>query len=160
MSGEKFRSRRPAEPGFRYVYVNQDASVRELSPEEQTYLSTEFAGSDSGRPYTKDSFEARDGWGSLSGFIERRFVPAEIEIAPVHPDFDARAEELGFDKLDAHRAAGDIIETNADGSVSCTPNPRIPHEERFELMRGWQLDYQRRRERLARADDPDDGEGS
>jgi len=153
----KSSSGRSVDPGFRYVYVNQDGSVREVSPAERTYISTEFAGSDSGRPYIKASFEARDGWGSLSGFIERCMVPARIRVAPVHPDYDARAEELGFDILDAHRAAGDIIERNADGSVSWTPNPRIPHEERYEMIRDWELSYQRRRERLARVDDPDDG---
>lgn len=87
-------------PGFSFVYVNQDGSVRELSPAEQTYLSKEFSGGDSGRPYIKSSYKSRDGWGSLSGFIERSKVPARIEISPVHPDFDAQANELGFDMLD------------------------------------------------------------
>lgn len=143
-------------PGFRFVYVNQDGSVRELSPAEQTYLSKEFSGGDSGRPYIKSSYKSRDGWGSLSGFIERGKVPARIKISAVHPDFDARAKELGFDMLDSHRAAGDIIETHADGSVACTPNPRISNTERFELMRSWQLAYQRERERLAMVHDPND----
>lgn len=154
------RSRHLSEPGFEFVYMNQDGSVRELSPAERAYLSQEFSGADSGRPYVKSGCEGRDGWGSLSGFIERRQVPAQIEILPVHPDFDARAQELGFDILDAHRAAGDIIETRPDGSVSCTRNPRISHAERYELMRNWELAYQRKRERLAMmhlpGDEPDD----
>ena len=123
--------------------------MRELSPAEQTYLSKEFSGGDSGRPYIKSSNESRDGWGSLSGFIERRKVPARIKVAPVHPDFDSRAKELGNDKLDSHRAAGDIIETQTDGSVACIPNPQISSTERFELMRSWHLAHQRERERLA-----------
>ena len=143
-------------PGFKFVYVNQDGSVRELSPAEQAYLSKEFSGADSGRPYVKSSYESRDGWGSLSGFIERSEVPAQIEVSLVHPDFDAREKELGFDMLDSHRAAGDIIETRADGSVACTPNPQISSSERYELMRGWQLAYQRKRERLAMAHGPND----
>ena len=137
-----------------FAYMNQDGSVRELSPAEQKYLSKEFSGGDSGRPYIKSSHKSRDGWGSLSGFIERRKVPARTRISPVHPDFDARAEQLGFDKLDSHRAAGDIIETNADGSVACTPNPQISSTERFVLMRSWQLAHQR--ERLATVNDPND----
>lgn len=130
--------------------MNQDGSVRELSPAEQTYLSKDFSGGDSGRPYVKRSYKSRDGWGSLSGFIERRKVPPQIKISTVHPNFDARAKELGFDILDSHRAAGDIIETRADGSVACTPNPQISSAERFELMRNWHLAHQRERERLAR----------
>jgi hypothetical protein len=143
-------------PDFKFVYVNQDGSVRELSPAEQTYLSKEFSGGDSGRPYIKSSYKSRDGWGSLSGFIERSKVPARIKVSPVHPDFDARAKELRFDMLDSHRAAGDVIETRADGSVACTPNPQISSTERFELFRNWQLAHQRERERLAMVHDPDD----
>ena len=75
---------------------------------------------------------------------------------PVHPDFDARTKELDFDKLAPHRAAGDIIETRADGSVSCTPNPQISSTERFEMMRSWQLAHQRERERLAMVHHPND----
>jgi len=136
--------------------MNQDGSVRELSPAERSYLSEEFAGSDSGRPYVKSGCETRDGWGSLSGFIERREVPAGTPISPVHPDFDARVQELGFDMLDPHRAAGDIIETRSDGSVVCTPNPEISGEKRYELMRDWQLAHQRKRERLAIVHHPTD----
>lgn len=152
----KHHSRRSKEPGFKFVYVNQDGSARELSPGEQAYLSEEFSGGDGGRPYIKSNYESRNGWGSLSGFIERRKVPARVKILPVHPDFDAREKELGFDILDSHRAAGDIIETHADGTVSCIPNPQISRTERFELMRGWQLAHQRRRERLAMVHHPND----
>ena len=144
------------EPGFEFVYMNQDGSVRELSPAEQTYLSKEISGGDSGRRYVKSRCKSRDGWGSLSGFIERSKVPAQIKISPVHPDFDARVKELGFDMLDSHRAAGDIIETNADGSVACTPNPPISSAERFDLMRNWHLAHQRERERLAMVHHPND----
>ena len=149
----RFSPRRPGEPGFKFVYVNQDGSAREVSPAEQAYLSEKFSGGDSGRPYIKSSYKSRDGWGSISGFIERRYVPARIKILPVHPDYDAREKKLGFDMLDSHRAAGDIIETRADGSVACIPNPKISRTERFELSRRWQLAHQRERERLAAVPD-------
>jgi len=136
--------------------MNQDGSLRELSPAERTYLSKEFSGGDSGRPYVKSGLKSRDGWGSLSGFIERRDVPAHIEISPVHPDFDDRVKDLGFDMLESHRAAGDIIETRSDGSVVCTPNPLISSAERYEAMRDWHLAHQRTRERLAMVHQPDD----
>lgn len=74
------RSRRPKESGFRYVYVNSDGSARELTPDEQVYLSTEFAGGDGARPYIKFRYESRTPDGRISGFLERRQLPARIEI--------------------------------------------------------------------------------
>jgi hypothetical protein len=145
-----FVSRRGKEPGFEFVYVNQDGTVRELSPREKEYLSEKFSGGDGGRPYIKSSYESADGWGSRSGFIERRRVPASAAIAPVNPDYDALEAKLGQDLLGANRAAGDIIETNADGSITCKPNPNISREERFERSRRHQLAEQRRRESLAK----------
>jgi hypothetical protein len=146
----KFRPRRGHEPGFKYVYVNQDGSARELSPAERAYLSEEFSGGDGGRPYIKSSYESTDGWGSQSGFIERRRVPSRLAILPVHPDYDTREKEFGQDMLGSHRAATDIIETNPDGSISCTPNPKLSTKERFALSRNYMLEDQRRREALAK----------
>ena len=146
----KFGPRRGREAGFIFVYVNQDGSVRELSPEEQTYLSEKFSGGDGGRPYIKASYESRDGWGSKSGFIERRRVPSQIKILPVHPNFDELVKGQSNDLLGSHRASGDIIVKNTDGSTTCSPNPNISRKERFELARSYQLDQQRRREALAK----------
>lgn len=136
-------------PDCPYVYVNQDGSVRECSPGEQAYLSTTFAVSDGGRPYIKSAYESRDGWGSQSGFMQRQLVPKGVGIGPVHPDYDALLNQLFADPLGSHRAAGDTIVTNADGSVICTPDPAISREERFERARRFHLAEQRRREELA-----------
>ena len=146
----KWGPRRPEEPGFKFVYVNQDGSVRELSPEEREYLLEEFPGYDGSRPYIKWSYESHDGWGSQSGFIERRRVPARIEILPVHPDYDAAVKKLDADRLDDHIVAGDITEMNKDGSIIRSPNPNISRKARYELIRNHQLAEQRRREALAR----------
>lgn len=148
----KYGPRRTPEPGFKFVYVNQDGSARELSPAEQAYLSEEFSGGDSGRPYIKSSYESHDGWGSQSGFIERRRVPRRIKILPVHPDYDTREKTLGFDWLDSHRAVGDIIQKNPDGSITCVPNPNLSTKERFEQSRKYAFEDQRRREALAKID--------
>jgi hypothetical protein len=155
----RFRPRRRREAGFEFVYVNQDGSVRELSPEERAYLSTEFSGGDGGRPYIKMSYRGRDGWGSQSGFIPRRLVPPRLAIAPVHPDFDARGGHLIHDLFGAYRAAGDTIVTNTDGSITCTPNPAISCEERFALIRTYELAEQRRREQLAAIDNNERSSG-
>ena len=76
------RSRRPKESGFRYVYVNPDGSARDLTPDEQEYLNTLFSGGDGGRPYIKFRYESLTPDGRISGFLERRQLPARIEIQP------------------------------------------------------------------------------
>jgi hypothetical protein len=148
----KWGPRRPQEPGFKFVHVNQDGSVRELSPEEQDYLSAEFHGSDGGRPYIKLSYESRDGWGSQSGFIERRGVPARIEILPVHPDYDAAVKKLREDPLGRNQDAGDVIIQNPDGSVTYILNPDLSRKQRYELIRERHLEQERRREALAKVE--------
>src|SRR5689334_767250 len=50
---------------YPYVYVNDDGSVRELHPSERIYLETSFSPFDGARPYTKDSYVMKDGWGSI-----------------------------------------------------------------------------------------------
>ena len=139
---------------FQFVYVNQDGSVRELSPNEQIYLSTKFQGGDGGRPYIKANYKSSDGWGSQSGFIERRHVPKHIEIAKVNPNYDAAVKGLEEDyfklMVEAQRAAGDIITVNPDGSVTSKPNPDIPPGKRFEIIKAHQLTQQQRREDLAK----------
>lgn len=147
-----WRARRPRDAGFAFVYVNQDGTVRELSPGERRYLSTIFDGADGARPYIKSAYKSRDGWGSISGYIERRRVPRRIAIAPVHPEYDARVERHPFDPMGAFRAAGDIVETRDDGSVSFTPNPAIPPRESLERARAHHLAEQRRREALAKGE--------
>lgn len=143
--------RRAREPGFRFVYVNMDGSVRELSSEEQAYLSEEFSGADGGRPYIKWSYESRDGWGTRAGFLERRRVPFWVKILPVNPSYDAAAKELSEGRLDSMmRAEGHIAVNNPDGSVTYLPNPEIPHKKRMELARNWYLEDQRRHEELAK----------
>ncbi len=146
----KWPLRREEQPEFGFVYVNQDGSARELSANERAYLSTDFAGADGGRPYIKSNYDERDGWGSLSGFLERRSLPDHFKVEPVNPDYDKLVKQLQTDPLALNRAAGDIIVANADGSVTCTPNPDIPHRERFERSRNYRLAEQRRREDLAK----------
>ena len=145
------RKRRSADEGaFEYVYVNQDGSVRELSPNEQEYLEKRFSPFDGARPYIKSSYESLDGWGSMSGFIPRKEIPTDIRIDPVNPQYDALVSKDSVDFLEAHRLAGDIIETGPDGRMTCIPDPDLSTEERFERMQRVQIERQRKREELGK----------
>lgn len=140
------RRRRPPEDGFRFVYINQDGSARELMESEQIYLETEFEPGDSGRPYVKSSYESKDGWGSLSGFIERRQVPADIPIAGVAPTAVQKETVLMEDTIADAEAVGDLVEYGADGSVTITPNAAMSSKERLRLLAERQLQRQKERE--------------
>lgn len=76
------RPRRGREPGFKYVCVKDDGSVRELDDDEREYLSSEFGPTDGNRPYVKLTYESRTPDGRLSGYLSRRRVPRRIEILP------------------------------------------------------------------------------
>ena len=70
----------------------------------------------------------------------------------IHPLYDERKELMNFDPLGIHRAVGDLVETNADGSITCTPNPDLSVDERMARSRKYMLEEQRRRESLAAGD--------
>lgn len=74
---------RKKEPGFEYVYVEEDGSVRELFRDEIEYLNTEFDPTDSGRPYIKSSYNKKTPDNKIWGFIRRQDVPRRINIKPI-----------------------------------------------------------------------------
>jgi hypothetical protein len=59
----------------RYVYINDDGSVRELTPEEANYLSMDFHPADGARPYIKFRYQSLTPDGRISGFLRRSQVP-------------------------------------------------------------------------------------
>lgn len=67
---------------YPYVYVNEDGTVRELRPDERSFLETSFTPGDGGRPATKDSYNSVNGWGSIRGFCRRDRIPGDIGIQP------------------------------------------------------------------------------
>jgi hypothetical protein len=78
---------RKSEPGFKYVLVDIDGSVRDLYNDEIEYINTEFIPSDSGRPNIKTSYNNIT---KVAYFIRRRRVPKHIAIRPVEqaePDY-------------------------------------------------------------------------
>ena len=75
-----FRSLRPKEKGFEFVYINENGNVRELFNDEIEYLKEEFLPNDSGRPYIKTRYKDLTPDGKISGFIYRKRVPKIIII--------------------------------------------------------------------------------
>ena len=74
------RPRRASGSGFKYVYVEDDGSARELTPQEKQYLSAKFPGGDGGRPYIKLKYESRTPDGRLRGYLTRRQLPKSILV--------------------------------------------------------------------------------
>jgi hypothetical protein len=74
--------RRPKEPGFEYVYVNDDGGTRELDEDERAYLMTKFHPADGNRPYIKSKYSAQTPDGKLRGYLRRRQLPKRIRVDP------------------------------------------------------------------------------
>ncbi len=72
---------------YPYIYVNADGTARELHAGERAWLETEFKGGDGAMPYIKDSYDERNGWGEISGYLKRAALPAGMPVA------DAPAED-------------------------------------------------------------------
>ncbi|POY37175.1 hypothetical protein C3K47_08965 [Solitalea longa] len=81
---------RPKEPGFEYVYVNEDGTVSELDEKDVEYLKTEFSPADGARPYIKNHYKELTPDRKISGFILRYRVPKKIEIKPLKNPQDYR----------------------------------------------------------------------
>lgn len=142
--------RRRTQTGFPLVYVNLDGSVRELSEGEREYVSRTFVVGDGARPWIKPTYRSLDGWGNSAGYLERRRLPSRIVVRPVNPNYDMAVKDLKEDILGVYRAIGDSMVTNADGSVTCTPDPTISRAEAMERGRKYHAEQQARREALAK----------
>jgi hypothetical protein len=59
----------------RFVVVEDDGSVRELSEAECEFLARPFEPSDGGRPYVKSRYGSRTPDNRLGGFLERNDLP-------------------------------------------------------------------------------------
>jgi len=74
---------------YPYVHVNDDGTVRELRPEERSFLETPFSPGDGGRPALKSSSDSKNGWGSIRGFCRRDKIPSNVKILEdLYPDDD------------------------------------------------------------------------
>lgn len=90
----QIRPRRKREPGFEYVYVEDDGSARELDDDEREYLSTRFDPADGARPYIKFRNESLTPDGLLGGYLRRRQLPKGIPVRPVRGGVAAWLPEL------------------------------------------------------------------
>ncbi len=78
-----FMTRRWPGPGFKYIYVNEDGTARELTNEERQILTQKYESGDGARPNIKFGYNERKLNGKLSGFLKRRHLPWNIVIGPV-----------------------------------------------------------------------------
>jgi hypothetical protein len=106
---------------YPYVYVNNDRTVRELHQSERNYLEEAFSPFDGGRPYIKDDFEARDGWGSIKGFCHRSRIPQDLRIGPAPVDDPnspmSKLEYIEWLKKTMKTMAGFEIVERGDGAI-------------------------------------------
>ena len=113
----------PTASAYPYVYVNADGTARELHAGERTYLETEFQGGDGAMPYIKDTYEERNGWGDLNGYLKRAQLPDGIPIAEA-PAEDPNRPMSREESIAWLRAKGVEVVENADGSYTTLAKPR------------------------------------
>jgi hypothetical protein len=121
-------SRRPnrasprAEP-FAYVYVNDDGTARELHRSERRYLETQFQGGDGAAPHIKSSYPERNGWGEISGYLERVLLPAGIPVGGIPAEDPLKPMSQAAHVAWLRRKGVEVIE-NRDGSFTMLAKPR------------------------------------
>jgi hypothetical protein len=138
------------------IYVNQDGTARELSAEERSLLSQEFTPGDGTMPYMKLRYTSRDGWGSFSGFLPRRDLPATIFVQPVNPDYSSpivTAEQKVLEMAAQAKAAGYSVSQPSARSIRIEPGQGKARQESFEILRRLILEKQKQQEDLARHPD-------
>jgi hypothetical protein len=102
---------------YPYLYVNADGSARELHPNERNYLETPFDRFDGGRPSIKSSYSSKNGWGEITGFLERSKLPQGTQIHPA-PGEDPSKPLTVKDQIQFLRDKGWEIIENSDGTFT------------------------------------------
>lgn len=108
---------------YAYVYINADGTARELHAGERAYLETEFTGGDGAMPYVKNSYDERNGWGELNGYLERASLPAGTPVAAA-PAEDPSRPLSREDYIAWLRGKGVAVTENSDGSLTLHGRPR------------------------------------
>ncbi len=111
---------------YPYVYINDDGTVRELHQSERDYLETAFYPTDGNRPYVKNSYRSKDGWGSIEGFCLRSNVPSNITVLEAPTENPSKTSQKKFLEKQiklATQKGFEIIE-NPDGSMTLRRKPK------------------------------------
>ncbi len=108
---------------YPYIYVNADGTARELHASERAWLETEYTLGDGAAPRVKDSYDDRNGWGELNGYLERAALPTGTPVA------DAPAENpnkpMSIDEFIAWLAKKGVRATkNGDSSTTIPGRPK------------------------------------
>lgn len=109
---------------YPYVYVNADGTARELHPNERKYLETEFRGGDGAAPYIKRSYEERNGWGELRGYLERSRLPIGTPTSKA-PTEDPSRPMNRQEYIRYLRGKGMEVTENPDGSFTVSDPRRV-----------------------------------
>ena len=129
---------RPNESGFKYVYVEEDGTVREIDNEDEEYLKTKFSPTDGARPYIKSRYDELTPDKKISGFILRSRVPKKMEIKSIEKISESRTISWIFMALAmaSESSPADIKEIKmiADGI-----NHAVPNENEIQFSIKWLL---------------------
>jgi hypothetical protein len=110
----------PAAAPYPYVYVNADGTARELHPNEQQYLQSEFRPGDGAAPYVKCSYSERNGWGELTGYLKRSKLPHGTHIQEA-PTEDPSRPLSKAEYIEWLRSKGVEVIEKSDGSFVSKP---------------------------------------
>jgi hypothetical protein len=105
---------------YPFVYVNDNGTVREVHQTERVFLETHFHPADSARPYIKDSYAQKDGWGSIGGFCHRSIIPKNIDIleAPAEDPSESIKKVFLEKQIRFAKEKGFEAIENADGTLT------------------------------------------
>ena len=116
------RPRRLKEDGYRYIFVEDDGSAREITINERHFFEIELSPFDGSRPYVKIRYESLNGYGGLSGFLPRRQLPKGIPIEQLSSEAESYEENELFGEIDgskmveARKKLSEIFNENLDDS--------------------------------------------
>lgn len=70
-----------AKAPYPVVRVKDDGSVYELDAEDRAWMEEAFHPCDGARPYVKDNYRSKNGWGKIGGFCFRKHIPSNVRIS-------------------------------------------------------------------------------
>jgi len=102
-------------------YIIPDGSARELHPDECSYLEAPFEIGDGARPYVKDSYLSKNGWGDIKGFLQRSKLPHDTDIHPApsegRPTPPSKEEQIQIARQLLRDKGWKLVE-NSDGTFT------------------------------------------